>query len=390
MTDPVAEAFAVLVGGGLARRELDRGGRMLRWVEAGSGTPVVLEAGAMSPVVSYAAVFRELATDHRVIAYDRAGYGVSDPAPLSVELQVGDLVALLDEVGPAVLVGHSWGGLLAQLATWERPDLIRGLVLLDPSHESFWDNADPMPHPDRTKPPTTNPHHQELLEAAHELAADITRSISPPTNPATAGSDDNITTPPSDTGSAGSRSVGSGAAAGSGNAGCRSVGSDAAARAGNAGSAGSRSVGSGAAAGSGNAGCRSVGSDAAAGSGSVGAGELVGGVPVIGGLDLVGACLSYVETDEQLFTYLDELPMVLDSVGELRERRGRGTWTGLPVVLLTATKGRAVEWTPRVIAVQEQLAVECKGRHQVVPESGHYLQIDVPELVIACVREVGT
>ncbi|MFD7158796.1 alpha/beta fold hydrolase [Kribbella sp. NPDC059898] len=284
MTDPVAEAFAVLVGGGLARRELDRGGgRMLRWVEAGRGTPVVLEAGAMSPVASYAAVFRELVPDHRVIAYDRAGYGVSDPAPLSVELQVGDLVALLAEVGPAVLVGQSWGGLLAQFATWERPDLIRGLVLLDPSHESYWDDADRMPRPDRTKPPATNPRHQELLDAAEELAKDI-----------------------------------------------------------------------------------------------------AGDEP-----HLREACLSYLETDEQSYTYLDEFPMILDSLDELRARRERGVWTGLPVVLLTATKGRAPEWTPRVIAAQEQLATECNGRHQVVPDSSHYLQIDVPELVIACVREVG-
>jgi pimeloyl-ACP methyl ester carboxylesterase len=51
---------------------------------------------------------------------------------------VGDLVAVLEAVGPCVLVGHSWGGLLAQLAAWERPDLITGLVLIDPSHESLW------------------------------------------------------------------------------------------------------------------------------------------------------------------------------------------------------------------------------------------------------------
>lgn len=289
MVDQAAEAFGVLVGGGVARRELDRGGgRMLRWVEAGSGTPVLLEAGATSPALSFAAVFRELAAGHRVIAYDRAGYGVSDPAPLSVGLQVDDLVALLEEVGPAVLVGHSWGGLLAQMATWERPDLIRGLVLLDPSHESYWDGFDPIPRADRTRPPASDPRYQETVDGAHELAQDIARSVP----------DDQV--------------------------------------------------------------------------------------------DLIAACQSYLQSDEQLFTCLDEFPMILDSVGELRERRERGVWTGLPVVLLTATKGRLPEWTPRVIAAQEQLATESNGRHQVVPESGHYLQIDVPELVIACIREVGT
>ncbi|HZX02852.1 alpha/beta hydrolase [Kribbella sp.] len=303
MVDPLAEAFSQLVGGGLARRALDRGdGRMLRWVEAGSGTPVVLEAGAMSPVATYAAVFRELVVDHRVVAYDRAGYGGSDPAPLSVGLQVGDLVALLEEVGPAVLVGHSWGGLLAQFATWERPDLIRGLVLLDPSHESFWEDAEPIAAPDS---PTTDPRHEEALTTIQELAHDISRSLCTTTGAGAEGA------------------------------------SPAAARAERA------------------------------------------------GIDWVEVCLSYLRTDAQWFTWAGELAMVLDSIGELIGRRGRGVWTGLPVVLLTATKGRPAEWTPRVVAVQEALARACDGRHQVVPESGHYLQIDVPELVCACVREVG-
>ncbi|NUR97208.1 MAG: alpha/beta hydrolase [Kribbellaceae bacterium] len=274
----------------MARRELDRGGRMLRWVEAGSGTPVVLEAGAMSPVLTFAAVFRELATDHRVIAYDRAGYGMSDPAPLSVELQVGDLVALLEEVGPAVVAGHSWGGLLAQLATWERPELVSALVLLDPSHETFWQDAEPMPRPDRTRPPTEDPRYEELSTSAEELAEEIRRGV---------------------------------------------------------------------------VGERGDGQDEP---------------------DLVSACLSYLRTDEQLFTYLDELPMVLQEVGELRERRAKAVWPEVPVVVLTATKGRPAEFTPWVIAVQEQLAAECGGRHQVVPESGHYLQIDCPALVSETVR----
>ncbi|MFF0345539.1 alpha/beta fold hydrolase [Kribbella sp. NPDC004875] len=110
MTDRVLRAFDALAGGGVTRQELDRGGRKLRWIEGGSGTPVVLEAGAMSPVAGFAAVFQGLVRDHRVIAYDRAGYGMSDPAPLTLDLQVGDLVAVLEEVGPAAVVGHSWGG----------------------------------------------------------------------------------------------------------------------------------------------------------------------------------------------------------------------------------------------------------------------------------------
>jgi pimeloyl-ACP methyl ester carboxylesterase len=50
-----------------------------------------------------------------VIAYDRAGYGASDAAPVDLDLQLDDLVAVLEVAGPGpcVMVGHSWGGLLA-------------------------------------------------------------------------------------------------------------------------------------------------------------------------------------------------------------------------------------------------------------------------------------
>ncbi|WP_238645065.1 alpha/beta fold hydrolase [Micromonospora cabrerizensis] len=104
---------------------------------AGSATPpVVLVSGAGEVGLDWAVVLPSLAESARVIAYDRAGLGASDArSRLTLDSQVGDLVALLDDVGPAVLVGHSWGGLLAQLAAFARPDQTLGLVLLDPFHE---------------------------------------------------------------------------------------------------------------------------------------------------------------------------------------------------------------------------------------------------------------
>lgn len=288
MTDRALAAFDALAGGAATRRELDRGGRALRWIEAGAGPSVVLEAGAMSPVVGYAAVFKELVADFRVIAYDRAGYGASDPAPLSLDLQVDDLTAVLEEVGPAVVVGHSWGGLLAQLATWSRPDLVSGLVLLDPSHETFWRDAEPEPHPDRTRPPADDPRAKDVLTFSDELAADISRSVKAKTHL------------------------------------------------------------------------------------------------------LTEACRSYLQTDDQLFTYLDELPMILDHVDELAARRTRGVWPKIPIVVLTATKGRPAEFTPQVIAVQDSLAAQSGARHQVVADSGHYLHIDRSDLVAQCIQEVAS
>ena len=141
-SDPVVAALSALVPGEVVRGELERGrGRRLRWVETGTdGPPVILVAGAGEVALDWAAILPALAARFRVIAYDRAGLGGSDPVrPLTLNSQVDDLVALLDLAGPAVLVGHSWGGLLVQLAAIARPDNIMGLVLVDPYHEEVSD-----------------------------------------------------------------------------------------------------------------------------------------------------------------------------------------------------------------------------------------------------------
>ena len=140
MDDVVLQTLAELIPGGVRRGELRRGGRALRWVEAGSGTPaVVFDAGLAEPgSLAWAGVLPAVAAHTRVIAYDRAGVGASDPmSPLTLDGQIDDLTALLSEANaePCVLAGHSWGGLLADLAALSRPDLVAGMVLVDPAHE---------------------------------------------------------------------------------------------------------------------------------------------------------------------------------------------------------------------------------------------------------------
>ncbi|MBX7466743.1 alpha/beta hydrolase [Streptomyces sp. MAG02] len=125
----------------MQRGELDRRERVLRWVEAGSGGPtVVLEAASGTPALTWTPILPVLARHTRVIAYARAGLGVSDPAaPLTLGSQIDDLAALVSHEGDGacVVVGHSWGGMPAQLVAWTHPNLIAGLVLVDPAHEDF-------------------------------------------------------------------------------------------------------------------------------------------------------------------------------------------------------------------------------------------------------------
>ncbi|HWE43947.1 MAG TPA: alpha/beta fold hydrolase [Gemmatimonadaceae bacterium] len=84
----------------------------------------------------------ELAKGHELVFYDQRGGGRSktdDREPVTWRTQVEDLEALVAELGlePPAIVGYSWGGLLALLATIERaargaalPSL---LVLIDPA-----------------------------------------------------------------------------------------------------------------------------------------------------------------------------------------------------------------------------------------------------------------
>ena len=122
--------------------ELSRGGRRLRWIEAGAGDPVVIMDAALGEpgTMAWSAAMPSIARHGRVIAYDRAGLGLSDPAePLTLDTSTGDLAALAAHAGGGcVLVGHSWSGLLAQLVAIGAPELVAGLVLVDSAEEIYW------------------------------------------------------------------------------------------------------------------------------------------------------------------------------------------------------------------------------------------------------------
>jgi len=77
-------------------------------------------------------------TDTRSITFDRPGSGWSGIGsfPLTVSGEVKWLKQLLDandEVGPFVLAGHSFGGMFSVNFAHHYPELVAGLVLLDPT-----------------------------------------------------------------------------------------------------------------------------------------------------------------------------------------------------------------------------------------------------------------
>ncbi len=105
--------------------------------DSGTGeTVVLLHSSGMS-----GRQWRRLATSlvargMRVIVPDFTGHGRSpawpEPKPFSCRIDVEHLVRLTDTLGSVHLVGHSYGGLIALLATIEAPSRVRSLVLYDP------------------------------------------------------------------------------------------------------------------------------------------------------------------------------------------------------------------------------------------------------------------
>jgi pimeloyl-ACP methyl ester carboxylesterase len=120
---------------------IDVGGRRLNLYCLGHGSPtVILDGGLGDDVTEWRDVQDPIARQTRVCAYDRAGYGFSDPGPTprTAAALDADLEALLhaaDLRPPYVLVGASLAGLHVRLFADRHRSEVAGMVLVDPSFE---------------------------------------------------------------------------------------------------------------------------------------------------------------------------------------------------------------------------------------------------------------
>ncbi len=112
-------------------------GVRLHYLERGSGAPIVLlhGNGAMAEDFLASGLMQRLAASHRVIAFDRPGFGYSArprgrawTARRQAEL-IHKALAALGAHRP-ILVGHSWGALVALEIALDHPLDVAALVLL--------------------------------------------------------------------------------------------------------------------------------------------------------------------------------------------------------------------------------------------------------------------
>jgi pimeloyl-ACP methyl ester carboxylesterase len=112
----------------------------------GDGKPViVLMHGGGDELGKMAALQKMLSKDNRVCSYDRLGAGKSDKpdGPQNFASSGKILTGVLDTVagnGPAVLAGHSLGGLIAARYAPDHQERVKGLVLLDTTSPTMIDD----------------------------------------------------------------------------------------------------------------------------------------------------------------------------------------------------------------------------------------------------------
>jgi pimeloyl-ACP methyl ester carboxylesterase len=113
-----------------------------------SGPALVLLHGATSNSHYWMSVIPQLSQRWHIYAFDLRGHGLSGrPADLegyNFRYHVADTVAALQEVvrEPAVLMGHSYGAVIAALTGMPGAEWLRGIVLEDPPLHLRRENTD--------------------------------------------------------------------------------------------------------------------------------------------------------------------------------------------------------------------------------------------------------
>ena len=112
-------------------------GYSMAYVEQGAGVPVVLVHGTNGDYRSWTHQMEPLGAKYRAISVSLRHYY---PEPwdgtgeFSARQHVADVIAFIEQLnaGRVFLIGHSRGGHVSMHVALRRPDLLRGLVLVEP------------------------------------------------------------------------------------------------------------------------------------------------------------------------------------------------------------------------------------------------------------------
>ena len=114
---------------------------------SGEGTPAtILVSGLATDNHDWVNVEKQLSERFQVCSYDRAGLGMTNPLNDMPTAQTASdnlraLISVSGISGPVILVGHSYGGLIAQLYAAQHPADTFGVVLVDSLHHENLERA---------------------------------------------------------------------------------------------------------------------------------------------------------------------------------------------------------------------------------------------------------
>lgn len=141
-------------------------GTDLRYIEQGKGELVIFVHGALGDFRTWSRQLALLAQKYHGISYSRRYHHRDSSTNLVIDYthrrHVDDLIGLINALGPgpAHLVGHSYGATVAALVAMERPDLVKTLILGEPSLFSI----------------LSDPHDKVSLRF-HGIALDVVRRL---------------------------------------------------------------------------------------------------------------------------------------------------------------------------------------------------------------------
>lgn len=107
-------------------------GRRFWYLDVGAGVPVLALHGTFGRAAIHEPLADVLGPGYRLLALDQRGHGLSEHGgPFDREAFVEDAAVFLEQFGPAIVYGHSLGGVNAYQLAARRPELVRALIVQD-------------------------------------------------------------------------------------------------------------------------------------------------------------------------------------------------------------------------------------------------------------------
>ena len=118
------------------RNWFERGSIKMHYVDEGQGRPVVMFHACPMWSFAYRNLIRGLSADHRVIAFDLPGFGLSTAGKrfdytLNGYINITEVFLESLEIEDAILVLHGWGGTVGMGYAVRHPRSIRSLILFN-------------------------------------------------------------------------------------------------------------------------------------------------------------------------------------------------------------------------------------------------------------------